>query len=191
MQERKPRSDRRIGIADAGIRIIADQGVRALTHRAIDTELGLSAGSTSYYARSRRDLIVLIVERLAAHTRLDMATVRLPEPLTVVVAAEFIARALGGMLRRSDEHAVRIALQVEYRNDPEIRALLAGDPPVRPQLVAMAGKFLEALGAEDMAAADDLVDLVDSLLMQHVVLGRDTVAVERIVRNYLAGLVFR
>lgn len=57
------RPDRRSEIAEAGIRVIAKLGVRALTHRAIDAELALPTGSTSYYARTRHDLVTLIVQR--------------------------------------------------------------------------------------------------------------------------------
>jgi DNA-binding transcriptional regulator YbjK len=61
-------ADRRAQIAEAGIAILASRGVRALTHLAIDRELGLPDGSTSYYARTRRDLIAVIVDRLATRT---------------------------------------------------------------------------------------------------------------------------
>lgn len=187
--------DRRAEIADAGIRIIASRGVRALTHRAIDTEVGLSAGSTSYYARTRRDLIVLIVGRLATRTTADMSAVQWPDFLTVSTAATLVARAIGATLQREEEHVARIALHIEYRHDDEIRALLAGDPPVQPHLVAAAERCLQLLGVDDAAeAAADFVGLVDGLLMRRIIRGggvdvSDDAGAERIVRNYLAGLV--
>ena len=195
MSEQSQGQDRRAEIADAGIRIIASRGVRALTHRAIDTEVGLSAGSTSYYARTRRDLIVLIVGRLATRTTADMSAVQWPEFLTVSTAATLVARAIGATLQREEEHVARIALHIEYRHDDEIRALLAGDPPVQPHLVAAAERCLQLLGVDDAAdAAVDFVGLVDGLLMRRIIRGggvdvSDDAGAERIVRNYLAGLV--
>lgn len=195
MSEQSPEQDRRAEIADAGIRIIASRGVRALTHRAIDTEVGLSAGSTSYYARTRRDLIVLIVGRLATRTTADMSAVQWPDFLTVSTAATLVARAIGATLQREEEHVARIALHIEYRHDDEIRALLAGDPPVQPHLVAAAERCLQLLGVDDAAeAAADFVGLVDGLLMRRIIRGggvdvSDDAGAERIVRNYLAGLV--
>ncbi|MGJ0184441.1 TetR/AcrR family transcriptional regulator [Corynebacterium glyciniphilum] len=195
MSEQSPGQDRRAEIADAGIRIIASRGVRALTHRAIDTEVGLSAGSTSYYARTRRDLIVLIVGRLATRTTADMSAVQWPDFLTVSTAATLVARAIGATLQREEEHVARIALHIEYRHDDEIRALLAGDPPVQPHLVAAAERCLQLLGVDDAAeAAADFVGLVDGLLMRRIIRGggvdvSDDAGAERIVRNYLAGLV--
>ena len=41
---------RREHIGDAGVRLIARDGVHALTHLQVDTEAGLPRGSTSYYA---------------------------------------------------------------------------------------------------------------------------------------------
>ena len=104
-------------------------------------------------------------------------------------------RAIGATLQREEEHVARIALHIEYRHDDEIRALLAGDPPVQPRLVAAAERCLQFLGVDDAAeAAADLVGLVDGLLMRRIIRGggvdvSDDAGAERIVRNYLAGLV--
>ncbi|MDJ0113765.1 TetR family transcriptional regulator, partial [Rhodococcus erythropolis] len=49
--------DRRALIAASAVTIIAEQGPRALTHRAVDQFLELPAGSTSYYFRTREALL--------------------------------------------------------------------------------------------------------------------------------------
>ena len=56
---------RRDLITDTAIRIVAEQGMRGLTHRAVDREAGLPEGSTSAYFRTRKALIEGLVERLA------------------------------------------------------------------------------------------------------------------------------
>lgn len=61
--------DRRILIADTAIAVIADVGIRGLTHRAVDAAANLATGSTSYYARSKAQLVSLTVERLASLLR--------------------------------------------------------------------------------------------------------------------------
>ena len=66
------RVDRREAMADAAIAVIARDGVRALTHRALDRELDLPPGSTSYYLRTRRDLLRATVDRLAQRTVADL-----------------------------------------------------------------------------------------------------------------------
>lgn len=196
--KRTKETDRRSEIAEAGIRLIADQGVRALTHRAIDTELGLPAGSTSYYARTRYDLVKLIVQRLAARTTSDMHRIPIPDHLTTPQASAMIARALDSTSLRADEHLVRIALHIEYRNDPAMLDALAGDPPVRPRLILASQSLLSKLGVEEPARrATELVTLMEGLLMQRAVRGRgpetgtdtDTdTDTEGIIRAYLDGI---
>ncbi|MEU2014339.1 TetR family transcriptional regulator, partial [Nocardia sp. NPDC019302] len=61
--------DRRALLVDTAIELIAARGLRALTHRALDAELGLPAGSASYYFRSKRALIEAIVDRITTRSR--------------------------------------------------------------------------------------------------------------------------
>src|SRR5262244_257293 len=63
---------RRADIADAAIRTLARDGMRGLTHRAVDRTAGLPEGSASYYFRTRRALLQATVERLAELTSTDM-----------------------------------------------------------------------------------------------------------------------
>ncbi|MGW1177879.1 TetR/AcrR family transcriptional regulator [Kitasatospora sp. NPDC002543] len=51
-------------IADAAIALIAERGLRGLTHRAVDEEAGLPAGSTSNLARTRAALLELALTRI-------------------------------------------------------------------------------------------------------------------------------
>lgn len=55
---------RRQLIADAGLGLIGEQGIRALTHHKIDDRAGLARGSTSYYCRRRVDMLRLALDRL-------------------------------------------------------------------------------------------------------------------------------
>ncbi|MGW0363110.1 TetR/AcrR family transcriptional regulator [Streptomyces sp. NPDC002990] len=65
-------TDRRTLIADTAIGLVAEAGLRGLTHRAVDTAARLPAGSTSYYFRTRTALIGACYQRLA---ELDLADV--------------------------------------------------------------------------------------------------------------------
>src|SRR5215469_3963224 len=56
---------RRTDIADAAISTVARDGMRGLTHRAVDRTAGLPEGSCSYYFRTRHALLRATVERLA------------------------------------------------------------------------------------------------------------------------------
>src|SRR4051794_38005565 len=57
-------ADRRTGILDAALSVLADDGMRALTHRAVDAAAGIAPGSTSYYFRTRAALVAGCIDRL-------------------------------------------------------------------------------------------------------------------------------
>ncbi|MFF5084622.1 TetR/AcrR family transcriptional regulator [Actinoplanes sp. NPDC000266] len=167
--------DRREAIADAAIAIVAREGLRSLTHRAIDKELGLPTGSTSYYARTRRDLIEAMVHRLAARTAGDMAGVAerditgVPGRRPVDDAAERLARLLDRLAERPGDHLARYALVVELTGDPELHARLTSASPARAGFLAAAAETLRGLGVEEPERhAPALVAVVDGLLLDRV-----------------------
>lgn len=121
-------ADRRTLIVDAAIDLIATQGIRALTHRAIDTALQLPAGSSSYYYRTKRTLIEAIVERITTRSRADFAAAQLapPGPLAPDAIAADIAGWLDRLLTERRNHLiVRHALILELLADADLRARLA------------------------------------------------------------------
>src|SRR5262245_52626306 len=60
----KPRTTRRTDIADAAIAVLAAEGSRGLTHRAVDRYLEIPEGSTSHYYRTRKALLGAAMTRL-------------------------------------------------------------------------------------------------------------------------------
>lgn len=162
--------DRRTRIADAAIEIIAEQGVRALTHLAVDGRLGLPRGSTSYYTRTRRALLEAAVARLAVRARADFDAVarrafeRSPD---VRAAADGIAAQLDRMLgpRRSDTIA-RYALVAELTAAAELHEPLARAAFSRP----LAVELMVSLQAPDPESAGaDLVSLCEGLVFDRVI----------------------
>ena len=65
-------------LTDAAIALVADLGMRGLTHRAVDTRAGLPPGTTSAYFRTRKALIEALVRRLADLDRADLEQNALP-----------------------------------------------------------------------------------------------------------------
>jgi DNA-binding transcriptional regulator YbjK len=57
--------NRRDDVLDAAIRVLGGSGIHKLTHRAVDAEAGLPAGSTSNLFRTRDALLNATVERFA------------------------------------------------------------------------------------------------------------------------------
>ena len=208
------RIDRREAIADAAIAVIARDGVRALTHRALDRELDLPPGSTSYYLRTRRDLLATTVDRLAQRTVADLLepgeklTEPSDNPLAVgdpSSASDSIATMSGAlaallvhsMENRADDHRARFALAAELAGDPELHALVTSQSPIRVRLLTGAVRTLTALGVADPEArAPSLVALADGILHDRLVGSRVSVTetraerledVQRTLADYLRG----
>jgi AcrR family transcriptional regulator len=181
-----PGTDRREAIGDAAIAIVARDGLRALTHRAVDRELDLPAGSTSYYARTRRQLIELMVHRLA-----DKTTNDLRPPPSRLAAAPMLAAMLDQLALRPDDHRARYALAVDLVGDPELHAYLTYASPIRAAMLAAAAGVLAGEGIGEQHATG-LVALVDGLLFDRVAgSGLNPASrpdAETVIGAYLAGL---
>lgn len=79
-----PNVDRRAGLADAGLDVLAREGARGLTHRAVDREARVPTGTTANYFRSRDALLAglgeRVFERLAPDpARLEVLSRREPD----------------------------------------------------------------------------------------------------------------
>lgn len=158
--------NRRDALADAGIRLTARGGGRALTHRAVDVEAGFPAGSTSYYARTRRDLTAVVVDRITEQLSADLAALEIPADVDDDAVAAIATGFLEHIAGRWDAQAARLALLIDLRDDPELRAPLTAAAPVRAGLVEAAETLLRGIGVvEPERAAVDLVGLVDAMLL--------------------------
>ncbi|WP_104087732.1 TetR/AcrR family transcriptional regulator [Cryobacterium sp. N19] len=56
--------ERRSALADAGIRVLAEEGARGLTHRAVDAAASTPRGTASNYFPTRDDLVSALVDRI-------------------------------------------------------------------------------------------------------------------------------
>ncbi|GAB6859547.1 TetR/AcrR family transcriptional regulator [Microbacterium xylanilyticum] len=117
---------RRAALADAGIAVLAREGSRGLTHRAIDDEAGVPTGTASNYFRSRESLIaglfLRIGERLAP-TPEELAHRAAQRPSRALFAdymRDIVRRLLG-------EREVTLALfelRLEAARRPDLAAAL-------------------------------------------------------------------
>ncbi|WP_431956209.1 TetR/AcrR family transcriptional regulator [Nocardia lijiangensis] len=121
-------TDRRTLIVDAAIELIARRGIRALTHRALDTALELPPGSSSYYFRTKRALVEAIADRISSRSRGDFtaAGFAAPDAADLPAVAHGIAVWLDRLLLERRDHLIaRHALIVDLIGDPELHARLA------------------------------------------------------------------
>ncbi len=183
---------RRQAIGDTAIAIVAREGLRALTHRAVDRELGLPTGSTSFYVRTRGQLIESMVHRLAARATADLPPDTTP-PTTVGGAAEELAALVDAMALRAEDHRVRWALDVDLVGEAALHALLTHASPVRTAFLSQAEGRLAAVGVPHPAHhAPALVCLIDALLFDRLagsgVMASSRVDARALFHAYLTGL---
>ncbi|UMG94113.1 TetR family transcriptional regulator [Nocardioides sp. TF02-7] len=176
-------SERRALIADAAIRTLARSGGRGLTHRAVDKEAGLPLGSTSYYLRTRAELLRAAVDRLA---ELDEAALA---PAADGTLAADLARVAEQLLTTDRERLLaRYELALESVRRPELREFLAvGTRRVR---AGIEQRLTEGGVAAPREVADALLALVDGLLFAELTAvegqQRDRAQLERLLSG-LAG----
>lgn len=190
-QEPVRRDSRRDTVAQSAIRIIARDGVRALTHRAVDHEAGLPQGSTSHLARTRDALLAVIVESLASRTLTDTRVladaVNTEEALTVDELADLLVTLVNGLAGREDDMRARYALILELRDRPDLLATLTEDSEVGNRSLDIARTALDRAGLPT-DRAEEVVGLTDSLTFRRIAL-RGTAATEhRIFESYLRGI---
>lgn len=155
--------DRRQAIGIAAVELVAEGGSHALTHRRIDRRLGLPEGTTSNYARNRRDLVRMVIDRVA-----ELASLRPPAqplPTTVAEAVAQLVPAFEATVARGVDTRARMALSIDCREDAELHELLTTGSPVRAKLHEEATRMLAALGvAEPAQRAIDFIGIMNGLL---------------------------
>jgi DNA-binding transcriptional regulator YbjK len=137
-------------VADAALALLAERGMRGLTHRAVDETAGLPQGSTSNVARTRQALLELAVRRLAEREARVLALEELPDPRGGLDAlVDGLAQATHRSLTRGRELTLaRYELALEATRRPELRAYFdATGARFRDRLTAL----VTAMGSADPA----------------------------------------
>lgn len=153
---------RRAAICETVLELAAAGGSRAVSHPAIDRHLGLPRGSTSYYYRTRRDLLDAAITHLTGTSRDDFRAAGPGKSLSVEEAADFITTQLDHLLvRRRRDVLARYALAIDSSLGDDLRAALARCLFSLPA----AESLMAALGApRPHQAAHDLISLLEGLL---------------------------
>ncbi|WP_117210681.1 TetR/AcrR family transcriptional regulator [Allorhizocola rhizosphaerae] len=167
-------TDRFAALTDAAIAVLAERGMRGLTHRAVDTRAALPQGTTSAYFRTRKALIEAVVRRLADLDRADLDEARLPTEAGMSVTAiediDAFAAGIAALLDRwmsteRDRVLARYACLLEATHHPELRTILRYGEASRAQSTAM----LAAAGARHPEQAGaHLVACIDGLLFDRL-----------------------
>lgn len=163
-------SPRRREILAAAMTVLAQQGNRGLTHRAVDRQAGLSEGSSSAYFRTRDALLGalgdFVADRLAADVEaLGARLASWPGDHERAVAE--VSGLFSRWLDQPDLLAARLELTVAATRDPSLAGRFA---QWRENLVGMVREVLSRAGKGDGASAETLVAALDGVLLASLVL---------------------
>lgn len=118
--------ERRRALADAGIRVLAREGARGLTHRAIDREAGVPLGTASNYFRSRSALVEGLISRVwevISPTERDLAerAGRVPDR---ALFADYVRDIVSRLTQHRDATIALFELRLESGRRPELEAIM-------------------------------------------------------------------
>lgn len=137
---------RRQEILDAALRVVTRDGLRGLTHRAVDREAGLAEGSTSAYLRTRKALQLALTEHISERLthdidrvaeRLDGCEADSQEAIRLI--QDLFVRWIDGR----DLVIARVEMTMEAARDPDLAAVLIAS---RERIVAVISSVLESRG---------------------------------------------
>jgi AcrR family transcriptional regulator len=172
----------------AAVGLLGTEGVRALTHARVDARGALPPGSTSNWFRTRRALLVGMVDWMAERERADFGPIGVPaQP-----GPESLIEGLCAVIElQTGPFAVRTraryALFLELASDPEL-----GEPLRRQRLEfeRWTERLVTAAGIADPGpAAHALMALGDGLMLHRLTVdsGLDVrPVIERSVRSLMA-----
>lgn len=176
--------DRRMELMDAALKLVADNGMKGLTHRAVDAAAHLPQGTTSNYYRSRTALVEAVLDRLL---ELDAALLQDQGPAGLPQNVEELAAQLADLV---------LALAGQHQGLTRARLALSLDQPESVtaghfRLVGGLEKALAVLGIADAPGrARDLADYGDGVLLHLLTVRRDeqpdAAAIAAAVRRLLA-----
>src|SRR5687768_1130860 len=121
-------SPRRRQLLEAALHVIADDGLRGLTHRAVDRRAGLPEGSCSAYLRTRSALQQALTEYVADALLADVDAVADRLRACTAGEEEGVDAAVDLFLRWLDQRELlvaRLELTMAATRDPDLSRLLA------------------------------------------------------------------
>jgi DNA-binding transcriptional regulator YbjK len=159
---------RREQLLDAAITIIGGQGIRHLTHRAVDAAAGLPAGSASNYFNTRDALLEAVVDRFALREKAAWETISgLVRPRTPDELVDALARFVRWATDQGRVTTLaRYGLFVEAALRPPLREKLAETAEATRDWAA---EWLRHLGSADPHTDARLIlDQLDGIMLHRL-----------------------
>lgn len=169
---------------EAAVELLGSEGVRALTHARVDRRAGLPPGSTSNWFRTRRALLVGVIDWIVERELEELDPSSVPADQGLDAFLDGLCRMVELQIEPSAARTrARYALFLELAGDVEIRNRLQHG---HRQFQQWTDQALANLGVPaPVVASRALMALLDGLLLHRLILDPDLdlrAAVERAVR---------
>jgi AcrR family transcriptional regulator len=178
---------RRTALLDAAIEVLADEGSRGLTLRAVDQQAGVPIGTASNYFNNRADLLEQLMLRVRERLTPDPA--ELAETMRTTPSRDLVKTLMHQLLDRTrrerSSHLALLELRLEATRRPELDTRLtsfftsdleanvafhagAGLPGDRSSVLllylGMLGLIIDDLTVPEMLRPHGVDALIDSLV---------------------------
>jgi DNA-binding transcriptional regulator YbjK len=161
-----PATGRRRELLDAALQVVADEGLRGLTHRAVDRRAGLPEGTCSAYLRTKQLLLLAVAEHVAATLAADVDRLAVELAECAGEEEQAVARTSALFERWLEERELVLAkleLSLEAPRNPAVAEVLSA---WRSRLVAVVDEMLTRAGKQhSLPRSEALVASFDGLLI--------------------------
>lgn len=179
--------ERRTALLDAAIQVLADEGARGLTFRAVDARAGVPTGTSSNYFRDRDQVLSEVADRIFVRLTPEPGVVEaamLPTPSRALVL-DLMRQVAGRLAAERTCYLGLFELRLEAVRRPELRTRLtevlrgdldanirvhldAGLPgdadTVRLLTFALTGLLLDHFTVPELHGDRDLDDLIETVV---------------------------
>lgn len=180
---------RREQTLDAAVTVLAEQGVRALTHRRVDMTAGVPAGTASNYFTNRHKLAVATIQHIADWITDTRALGTDDEALDAeeAVIALFCRQVEHGLTEWKTPVLAWNRLSFELPDEPGIKDIIA---EIRNGGIKVYSALLQRCGSPDPERhAWLLMSFVKGIHLRHYLIPEPDFDAEALIRPLLATLL--
>lgn len=156
--------DTRTQLLDAAMKIVAERGLQALTHRGVEARVGVAHGVTTYHFQSREAMIGALLRHISDRqfewiTRLSDELAALP----IEERARSLQRLVEAMMGEPTVTLARYELYLQAARDPQLQDLVR---TLRQRYVALyVDVFRQAGAVAPEAAANRMLSAIEGLMI--------------------------
>ncbi|MFI0481627.1 TetR/AcrR family transcriptional regulator [Actinomadura sp. 9N215] len=162
--------ERRAALVDAAIEVLAREGARGLTFRAVDAEAAVPVGTASNYFANRDDLFTQVGGRIYERLQPDATLLagRFEGPRDTAKVTELLREVVGRISDFRTGYLALLELRLEATRRPELRDVLT--ERVRADVEANIAYHLESGLPGDATTVRLLYLALNWLIVEHLTL---------------------